>query len=296
MISAAIGSIRVGEAGAQRIERSGEWGFRYAAFAGSGFHVVLRGACWLIRDAEDPVRLRAGDVVFSPSGTGHGLSSEPRNPAELPPAVLGAETPLESPDVVLLCGAYRLAKGRVHPYLAAMPGIVAVSPDYDEVPLLRVSAEMLDAQTADGRPGTGVVRSALLDLLLVQMLREWVRQHHDATWPPLTDPAIAAALRSLHDRPGRPWTVEQLSGIAGMSRAAFTRRFTALTGTPPMTYLIRTRLGHGARLLRETAQPLRAIAREVGYATEYAFANAFRRVYGISPGRFRGAGPRDRIE
>lgn len=34
-------------------------------------------------------------------------------------------------------------------------------------------------------------------------------------------------------------------------------------------------------------EPLATIARQVGYSTEFAFGVAFRREYGISPGRFR---------
>nr|WP_277348514.1 helix-turn-helix transcriptional regulator [Streptomyces sp. C1-2] len=74
-----------------------------------------------------------------------------------------------------------------------------------------------------------------------------------------------------------------------MSRTAFTRRFTAAVGTPPMTYLREWRLGCAARLLRESDASLAATARRTGYATEYAFATAFRRRYGLSPGRFRQA-------
>jgi AraC-like DNA-binding protein len=42
-----------------------------------------------------------------------------------------------------------------------------------------------------------------------------------------------------------------------------------------------------ARLLRESAAPLAAVARQVGYSSEFAFANAFKRQYGIAPGRYR---------
>jgi AraC-like DNA-binding protein len=47
------------------------------------------------------------------------------------------------------------------------------------------------------------------------------------------------------------------------------------------------RLSCAARQLRETDAPLAVIARQVGYSTEFAFAAAFRREYGVSPGRFR---------
>jgi AraC-like DNA-binding protein len=42
-----------------------------------------------------------------------------------------------------------------------------------------------------------------------------------------------------------------------------------------------------ARLLRETSVPLSAIAGRVGYASEFAFAHAFKREHGLPPGRYR---------
>ena len=54
-----------------------------------------------------------------------------------------------------------------------------------------------------------------------------------------------------------------------------------------MAYLVDRRMSLGAQLLRESPAPLAAIARQVGYSTEYAFSAAFRRAYGVAPGRFR---------
>src|SRR5436190_8548094 len=93
----------------------------------------------------------------------------------------------------------------------------------------------------------------------------------------LTDPAISAALRDLHENPARSWTVAQLGARAGLSRAAFARRFTALVGQPPLTYLTWWRMTIAAQLLRGTDAPLAAVAARTGYTSEYAFANAFKR-------------------
>jgi AraC-like DNA-binding protein len=66
---------------------------------------------------------------------------------------------------------------------------------------------------------------------------------------------------------------------ARLSRAPFARRFTALIGQPPLTT--------AARLLRQTDTPLSTIASKVGYTSEFAFANAFKRQYGTAPGKYR---------
>ncbi len=42
-----------------------------------------------------------------------------------------------------------------------------------------------------------------------------------------------------------------------------------------------------ARLLRESEAPLTAVAAKTGYGSEYAFAKAFKREFGLAPGGYR---------
>ena len=56
---------------------------------------------------------------------------------------------------------------------------------------------------------------------------------------------------------------------------------------PPLTYLTRWRMITAARLLRADRTPLASVARHVGYTSEFAFAKAFKREYGIAPGAYR---------
>jgi AraC-like DNA-binding protein len=48
-------------------------------------------------------------------------------------------------------------------------------------------------------------------------------------------------------------------------------------GEPPLTYLTRWRIDLAARRLKDTTQPVGAIARSVGYRSDYAFTRAFSR-------------------
>jgi AraC-like DNA-binding protein len=189
-------------------------------------------------------------------------------------------------DVEFLCGAYRLGRGQVHRFLRGLPATVVLSPAEDRAAALRSLTALLEDDVAATGPGAQASRGALIDLLLVQLLRLWQDQH-EAPDRPGVDPGIAAALRLIEDRPEEPWTVRRLTEAAGMSRTTFTRRFTAAVGKPPMAYVIGARLARGARLLRETEGPLAAVARQAGYANEFAFAAAFRREFGVAPGRFR---------
>jgi AraC-like DNA-binding protein len=261
---------------------------RYPAFAGSGFHIVVRGNGWLVTPNGQPTELGPGDVILVPSGAEHGLSHAPRALADLPLGAMSAEPPAPGPaDFEFLCGAYRITHGQAPRFFSTEPDVIAISPDDDRHPELRSLTALLTGDVSDSRPGGDATRAALIDLILVHALRQWHEDNGATDWPVITDTAVATALREIHDNPQKRWTVKELSDTVGMSRAAFSRRFTALTGEPPMTYLIGRRLAQGARLLQETTAPLVTIARQVGYSTEFAFASAFRREYGVSPGRFR---------
>lgn len=121
------------------------------------------------------------------------------------------------------------------------------------------------------------------DLLLTFLLRQWLSENGE----PPQDPSVTATLRALHADPQRQWTVPQLSAAVGMPPKALTRRFGEAVGQSPIAYFTSWWLAYGARLLRETTSSLATIADQVGYSTEFAFSNAFRREYGIAPGRFR---------
>jgi AraC-like DNA-binding protein len=83
------------------------------------------------------------------------------------------------------------------------------------------------------------------------------------------------------------WTVSGLARRAGLSRAAFARRFVEQTGVSPLRYLTQRRMEHAAQLLRESRSGLAEIAEQVGYASEFAFNRAFKRRFHVAPGGYR---------
>lgn len=264
MLSDIASRIRGGRAFACRIGEPGPWRQRFPSKTGIGFHVIQRGTAWLTSAEKPPERAASGDVIFLPTGAEHALHGE---------------------NVTLLSGCYHLADPQVHAALRRLPPVSVVT---GGLPRLTELSTLLSDDLAADRPGADANRAALVGLVVVQVLRH---AQTAGTWA-VPDPAIAAAVRSLHDDPRAPWTVQLLSTRAGMSRTAFTRRFTVLVGKPPMAYVRDLRLSTAARALRETDAPLAAIARQSGYANEFSFATAFRREYGISPGRYR-TGPHD---
>jgi hypothetical protein len=56
----------------------------------------------------------------------------------------------------------------------------------------------------------------------------------------LADERVAVAIRRLHERPTKPWTVAQLAKEARLSRSTFFERFSHAVGVAPMEYLLGT--------------------------------------------------------
>lgn len=286
VLSDAIAVMRTGRPHASRTRLMAPWGVRFPAQDGAaGFHAILHGAGFLIPAHGEPVALSTGDVVLLPHGVGHAIADTPTTPLVdfgLAPAGTGTGARTE-----LVCGAYVLDRSRAHPLVAQLPDVVRLRTERH--PTLRGALALL-AGEAGTAPGADAARSALLDLLLVYIVRAWYDERPAAAtgWSAaLGDPAVAEALSAIHRHPERPWTVQSLAALAGLSRAPFARRFTETVGSPPLAYLTWWRMTTAARLLRESDRPLRAVAARTGYVSEFAFARAFKREFGVAPGRYR---------
>jgi AraC-like DNA-binding protein len=189
----------------------------------------------------------------------------------------------------VVCGAFTFQGSICASLLEALPPLVLVRSSEAE-PALRSVLTLLADETRREEPGQQTILDRLLDLLLVYTLRTWFAS--PAGTPPrwysaLDDAAVGAALRAMHGDPAHPWTVAELAALAGLSRAAFARRFHAATGTSPLAYLADWRIALAADALLRPGATLAAVAAEVGYGSEFAFSAAFKRQRGVAPGRWR---------
>ncbi len=297
VLSDAIAAMRLGQPSSNRARGpAGHWRTRLDSYDGAGFHVMLRGSCWVLPDHGDPVLLGPGDAILLPHGTGHALADSPADAATVRAAVpfeqwqadFPDETPSNTAEFEILCGKYRLDRSGQHPLVAELPAIIHLPNRVGAHPELRSAIDLLARELDRRAPGSCIAVPGLLDLLLIYMIRAWMSETDTGIWPAaLADPITAAALRAIHTDPSAPWTNDRLAAESGVSRATLARRFTAIVGQPPMTYLSWWRLTQAATLLRDTTSPLTTIATQVGYSTPYAFSHAFKKQFTTSPGHYR---------
>ncbi len=140
------------------------------------------------------------------------------------------------------------------------------------------------------RPGGETVITRLADVVLIEAIRRWINSSPDANkgWlKGARDPQIGRAIMAIHKDPAGGWTVERLASEAGMSRSAFSAKFSQIVGMSVMQYLTHWRMQLARTRLLNSAEPILGIAFDLGYQSEAAFNRAFKRVFDIPPGQVR---------
>ena len=233
---------------------------------------MVRGEAWAIHDGGDPVPLRAGDVAVFRGPDPYTVADDPETPPliAIEPGqvcrglVPGAEKLLESFSLgvrtwgnaahgatIMLTGTYTLdgeVSGRL---LRALPALLVLRAGEWDCPVVPLLAD----EIVKDEPGQEAVLDRLLDLLLIAVLRAWFARPGNGSpewYRAYADPVVGHALRLLHHNPAHPWTVEELSRAAGMSRSMLAERFALLVGVPPIQYL--ADFGHELILMQVWAE------------------------------------------
>lgn len=99
------------------------------------------------------------------------------------------------------------------------------------------------------------------------------------------DPRISVLLRVV--AVSSQLTSEQAGSMLGLSEARTLRLFKREVGKSFHQYLLETRMGRAAELLRTTVRPIKSIAFDCGYSDISNFYRDFKKVHGTSPGQLR---------
>ncbi|MEU0687798.1 AraC family transcriptional regulator [Streptomyces uncialis] len=280
---------------------AGDWALAFPAPGRLSVHVVLQGAVWLLMQGVDhPVRLEAGDVTVFAGDRRYTLASDPAVPPIDALPLLRATTDTflrvegEGRETVVIGGHIDLNTTGKDLLLSVLPPLIHAGATTDEATAACWLMNRTLRETRSDAPGAAFAAQHLAQLLLVQVLRIFLTRVNAETPPTgwlraLADDRIAPALRLMHGNPALPWSLAELARAAAMSRTSFTLRFKEVVGVPPLTYLRawRMRLARHTLWLEDT--PVSALASSLGYSSESAFSNAFKRATGLAPRRYREA-------
>ncbi|WP_058960273.1 helix-turn-helix transcriptional regulator [Type-E symbiont of Plautia stali] len=97
------------------------------------------------------------------------------------------------------------------------------------------------------------------DVQIIEQVKQFLREH-------------------LHEKP----QLDALAQRAGLSKYYLVRRFTQLTGLPPLQFHMQLRLQQARYLLRRRVHP-QDVALQLGFYDQSHFINTFRKVMGITP-------------
>jgi AraC family transcriptional regulator, alkane utilization regulator len=279
---------------------SAPWGIRIPP-GPSGFFVIMHGQCWFEPDdSSSPILLNGGDLVLNIQGLGHCLRDDPQSPVVSIDTILTADQIQKRQGITLggggaatslIAGCFLFDQDEDIPLLTALPRILHIHGDNGRlVPWLDDMLRLITGASAPNQSGGLAVVNHLANIIFIQAIRT-----HVSALPPnggnwlaaMADRDIGPSLGLIHSRPEAQWSVASLAREVGMSRSAFAGKFTRMVGQSPMKYLMQCRINKARNLLRESQNSLKEIALRVGYGSEAAFSNAFKRWTNVSPGRYR---------
>jgi len=264
------------------------------------FHLIAAGTCTVEIATGAQRKLSAGDILLLPFADAHkfwnGEFAEMTKANEVvrPSSINGMGRVNHGgggEQTRMVCGFIESSEFLFAPVFRTLPPMLVDQTGDDKVSALITSTVREILLLADAAaPGSELMLGRLMELLFVEVLRRYATRLPPGAkgwFAALKDPIVRQALQFVHVDPARRWTVEHLAREVGTSRTVLAERFNAILGQAPIEYVTSWRMQLAAERMRNSNDSLAAIAANVGYESEAAFNRAFKRVTGVTPGRWR---------
>jgi AraC-like DNA-binding protein len=267
------------------------------------FHLIAEGECSVELATGECRKVTAGDILLMPFADQHKFWNG--RTAEMPQADdLVRPGPIKGmwninhggggQQTLMVCGFLESSEFLLTPVFRTLPNLLVDRAENDQVgALLTSTLRQILSLTKAATPGTELMLGRLMELLFVEVLRRYATRLPSSAkgwFAALNDPIVGRALQVVHGDPSRRWTVEGLAREAGSSRTVLAERFHAVLGQAPIEYITCWRMQLASERIRAGNGSLAAIAADVGYESDAAFNRAFKRVTGVTPGRWRDDG------
>lgn len=154
-------------------------------------------------------------------------------------------------------------------------------------------ARNLATELRDENPGREIVLAALIEQVVVQLLRRYSNMPRsdelELSRVGLIDRRIRRSVELMHAQLDQDLSLKEIAAASYLSPFHFVRVFKKLTGTTPHAYLASIRTNRAQLLLAEPSLSVTEISSRVGYSSPSHFTKAFRQATGLTPRAFRRA-------
>lgn len=284
-----------------RTELTAPWGIHVPSACNvARFHIVIRGSGWLrVEGQTRDLPMANGDLVVIPHGAGHDILDVPETISRpLDEVLLETAYTGDGPLVYggggvgcsLVCGEFAFDREVFNPLMDNLPPLLHIRGNESfNSKWLDSTMGFIAHEAATQQTGALAIIDRLAEIIFIQVIRAYV-DTADSQIPflaALGDTQIRQALAFIHSRPGYAWSVANLGQSVGMSRSAFSNRFSDLVGMTPHQYLTSVRMLKASHRLITSDESIMLVAEAVGYESEAAFSSAFKKHFGIRPGEYR---------
>lgn len=279
------------------------WGLQVPQFENvARFHYVHRGRCYAHIDGQEaPVALEQGDLVIVTRGAPHILSDPVdaqvqsvdqvvQNSGFTGRGALVFGDPGSGHETQLICGHFAFDPGARHILLDALPAYLQIKDYGKSTPdWLDDTLKIIGGEAGNDGLGSDLIALKLSEIIFTQAIRKYLATDGRTRTglAGFADAQICRALEAIHSEPSKPWTVESLARIAGLSRTSFSNRFNDLLSHTPLNYLTDWRMQIARRLLIDSELPIIDVAERSGYSSEASFGRVFKRHFDVPPASFR---------
>jgi AraC-like DNA-binding protein len=225
-------------------------------------HWLKSGEIEVVREGKIVGMISGPGVIFSPKGNAHAL--------------------IPKPKAEIICAEFEFGQRFRNPLTLLDPSIILISAS--DAPEIELVHKLLIEEAFSTRCGKSFGVNQLLQYFVLVVFRYLIRTNSlpFGITRALGDERLLKAITRMHAEPHKPWTLEALAEIAGMSRASFINHFREATQVTPMEYLTDWRISLAqAKIIN--GMPIKNVAKDVGYSTPEALTRVFTKRVGCSP-------------
>jgi AraC family transcriptional regulator len=172
------------------------------------------------------------------------------------------------------------------------PARLTVPPlDGLDLPQLQTAMWALDAELTPDGAGGRLAAESLANVLAVHLIRHVSATRQSTTRRrngTLPRAKLRAVVEYIEEHLDSGPTLEQMAAIARLSPNYFAWQFKRATGLPPHQYVLDRRVERAKQFLQTGSDiSLAEVAAEAGFSDQSQFSHHFKRLIGVTPGKFR---------